>query len=73
MIITNKNEYSTLPVFKCKDVYRSPELRIYKTIIRPEFCYVCETLLSTKANEKLVNAFERKTLRMILGLSLIHI
>ena len=66
-MIANRTYFSVLPIIKCKDVHRKSKLRVYKTIIRPVLYYGSETWTFTQASEKLVNAFERKVLRRILG------
>lgn len=63
----NRIYYSVLPIIKCRDVHRLTKIRIYKTMIRTVLSYGCETWMLTKTSEKMINTFERKILRRILG------
>lgn len=46
---------------------KNTKLRLYKVLIRPIDLYACETLASTKLDEKRLILFERKILRKIYG------
>lgn len=63
----NRAYYSLLPIIKSRYIHRKTKIRIYKTIIRTIMCYGSETWMLTQTSEKMVNTFERKILRRILG------
>lgn len=65
--LANKTYFSVLPIIKSRCIHRKTKLLIYKSMVRPVLCYGCETWTLTQASEKLLNAFERKVLRRILG------
>lgn len=65
--IANRAYYSVLLIIKSRLIHRKTKIRIYKTIIRPVVCYGCEAWTLTQTSEKMMNVFERKILRRILG------
>ena len=52
---------------KSRTLSRRTKALIYKTLIRPVLTYGSETWTLTKADERIIDAFERKILRRIYG------
>lgn len=65
--IANKAYFAMSHVLKSKNVHRNNKLRVYKTIIRPIASYGSEAWTMTERTKNMLNIFERKVLRKILG------
>ena len=63
----NRSYYALENILKSKSVSRKIKLNIYKTMIRPIVMYGSETWPITKAEEQLIDVWERKVLRRIFG------
>jgi hypothetical protein len=63
----NKLYYALLPILKSKHIHRFTKIRLYKTVIHPVLMYGSETWDMTKKIENIINSYERKILRSILG------
>ena len=67
MFQANRSYFGLSRLLKSNILSLTSKLRIYKTLIRPIATYGCETWTLTKQQENMLNTFERKILRYILG------
>ena len=63
----NRCLYSLISLFKRRSISERTKLRTYNTIIRPILIYGCEAWALTREQEKRLEIFENKILRMITG------
>jgi sorting nexin-29 len=63
----NKAFFSLLPVLKSRSVHRKTKITLYKTIIRTVVTYGCEAWAMTAKSAEMLDTFERRVLRKILG------
>jgi hypothetical protein len=63
----NKSYYALLAILKSKHTHQFTKIRLYRTVIRPVLMYGSETWVMTKKIENIINSYERKILRSILG------
>jgi hypothetical protein len=65
-ILAASKVYSSLQtIFRYKQIHRNDKIRLYKTLIKPVFCYGSVTWTLTQATEQMLNTFERKILQII--------
>ncbi|WP_346303773.1 reverse transcriptase family protein [Pantoea sp. Morm] len=63
----NRAYYSLNKLMRSRLLTRKTKIRIYKTLIRPVAVYACETWTLNKTTVQMLDRFERKILRRILG------
>ena len=63
----NKAFYANKDLFKSKLLTKNSKLRMYKTLVRPEVTYACETWVLKENIKTKLRVFERKVLRKIYG------
>ena len=63
----NRCLFSLMSLLKKRSISERTKLRVYNTIIRPILIYGCETWSLTKKQEKRLEVFENKILRIITG------
>lgn len=52
-------------LLKSRTILQKNKIRIYKTIVYPVVCYVCEIWTMFRKAEEMLDAFKRKILRQI--------
>ena len=62
-----KAYFALLPSFRSGDVHKEAKMKIYRTVIRPVLCYGCEAWTITQKTVNVVDTFEKKILRRIVG------
>ena len=67
MLAANRSFYSLKNQFTSKNLSRRTKLGLYSTYIVLVLTYASETWTLSKSDETLLDAFERKMLRRILG------
>jgi hypothetical protein len=68
-VVANRIYYGLSNIFKSKHLTWRTKIRLYKTLIRPVITYGSEAWAMNKADESVINIFERKILRGIFGRS----
>jgi predicted phage-related endonuclease len=63
----NKAFYANQDLFKSKLLTKNSKLWMYKTLMRPEATYACETWVLKENIKTKLSVFERKVLRRIYG------
>ena len=63
----NRCLFSLISLLKKRSISERTKLRVYNTIIRPVLIYGCETWSLTKKQEKRLEVFENKVLRIVTG------
>jgi sorting nexin-29 len=63
----NRTFFSLLPMLKSRNVHRKTKITLYKTIIRTVVTYGCEAWTMTAKSAEMLDTFERRVLRKILG------
>jgi sorting nexin-29 len=67
LVAANRAYFGLLGHFKSRLLSRQTKLIIYKTLVRPVLTYASETWAIAKAEERLLELFERKILCRIVG------
>ena len=67
ILAANKAYSSLQTIFRSKQIHRNNKIRLYKTLIKPIFCYGSVTWTLTQTKEQMLNTFERKIKQRICG------
>lgn len=67
ILLGNKTFFAQRKLLKSRAIHRKTKFTLYKTLIRPVICYGSETWTLTQRIEDMLNSFERKILRSIIG------
>ena len=65
IMAANKAYYSPKAIFRSKQIHRINKIGLYKTLVRPIFCYARVTWSQTQMTIHVLQAFERTTLKRI--------
>ena len=63
----NRCLFSLISLLKKRSISRNTKMKVYNTIIRPILIYGCESWSLTKQQEKRLEVFENKILRIVVG------
>jgi hypothetical protein len=63
----NRSDYALAKIMKSKEMSKSTELNIYRTIIKPIVMYGCEGWTMSEHMEEALRVWERKILRRVYG------